>query len=94
MSTNKKQIKKELRKVSKLVSKLSKKRFKRNLDNMTILHLGVSDMKVIVKYVLKENYSKTNNVSKDGSVLDISVSDTSSKNVESVPRQKRSSSNP
>ena len=92
MSTNKKQIKKELRKVSKLVSKLSKKRFKRNLDNMTILHLGVSDMKVIVKYVLKENYSKTNNVSKDGS--DVLVSDTSTKNVESVPRQKRSSSNP
>ena len=94
MSTNKKQIKKELKKVSKLVSKLSKKKFKRNLDNMIILHEGVSDMKTVVKYVLKQNHSKTNNVSNNEGVLDVLISDTSSKSVESVPRQKRSSSNP
>ncbi len=57
MTTNKKQIKKELKKVSKLVSKLSKKKFKKNLDSMVILHEGVSDIKTIVKYVLKSNHS-------------------------------------
>lgn len=65
MKTTKKQIKKELKKVSKLISKLSKKKVKRNQDNLEVLHVGVVDMKRMVKFFNKqENYVITDELQK------------------------------
>jgi hypothetical protein len=66
MKTNKKQIKKELKKVTKLVSKLSKKKVKRNFDNLVTLHIGIKDIKKVVKFVLKQKkYVMDEEVQKD-----------------------------
>jgi hypothetical protein len=66
MKTNKKQIKKELKKVTKLVSKLTKKKVKKNYDNLVTLHNGITDIKKVVKFVLKQkNYVMEEEVQKD-----------------------------
>ena len=54
MKTGKKQIKQELKKVSKLLTKLSKKKVKKNQENLQVLHIGVVDMKKMVKFILKK----------------------------------------
>ena len=66
MKNNKKQIKTELKKVTKLVSKLSKKKVKRNFDNLVTLHIGIKDIKKVVKFVLKQKkYVMDEEVQKD-----------------------------
>ena len=66
MKNSKKQIKKELKKTIKLVSKLSKKKVKKNQENLMILHNGITEMKTVVKFILKQkNYNLTEEIEKD-----------------------------